>query len=116
MSIDLNKYKFITHNRKDGRVEIIALATFAGKMVRGKAICSLDDTFDREKGMKLAAARCNEKIACKRYALSKKKLREAEDAVLVATRRYDQMRHYQEDSFLAKINASKLVKDMISEL
>ncbi len=116
MSIDLNKYQFITHERKDGRVEIIAISTFAGKPVRGKAICAADDTFDHQKGMTLAAARCNEKIAKKRYARSKRKIREAEDAVLVATRRYDAMRHYHEDAYLAANHASKYVKDLLSEL
>lgn len=116
MNIDLTKYTFVTHTRKDGRVEVIAISTFAGKPVRGKAICAKDDTFDEEKGKLLAAARCNDKIAAKRYNRAKQKLAEAEKAVADAAKFYDAMRHYQEDAFLAKLNASKIVKETLSEL
>ena len=116
MSIDLNKYKFITHNRKDGRVEIIALATFAGKMVRGKAICALDDAFDEEKGKLLAAARCNEKIAAKRYKRAQRKLAEAGKAVAEATKFYDAMRHYRDDAYYAMILAGSFENKLEGEL
>lgn len=116
MNIDLTKYTFVTHTRKDGRVEVIAISTFAGKPVRGKAICAKDDTFDEEKGKLLAAVRCNDKIATKRYNRAKQKLAEAEKAVADATKFYNIMRHYQEDAFLAKLNASKIVKETLSEL
>ena len=116
MNIDLTKYTFVTHTRKDGRVEVIAISTFAGKPVRGKAICAQSDTFDYQKGQELAAARCNDKIAVKRYNRAKQKLAEAEKAVADAAKFYDAMRHYQEDAFLAKLNASKIVKETLSEL
>ena len=116
MSIDLTKYKFIEYKRQDGRMEIIAISTFAGKPVRGKAICALDDTFDRYKGMTLAAARCNEKIARKRYLRSKQKIREAEQCVLAATRYYDNMRHYHEDAYFNMIQAGKERNQLESEL
>ena len=46
--------------------KVIAVSTYAGKTVRGIAICSPEDKFDIEFGKKLAAARCNEKVAEKR--------------------------------------------------
>ena len=116
MSIDLTRYKFIEHTRKDGRKEIIAISTFAGLPVRGKAICAADDNYDRYKGMSLAAARCNEKIADKRYKRSKKKIREAEKAVLEATRFYDNMRHYHEDSYMNRLNAIRECRELEGEL
>jgi hypothetical protein len=45
---------------------IVAMSTFAGKTVVGVARCAAEDTFDIEAGKRLAAARCNLKIAEKR--------------------------------------------------
>jgi len=58
-----NNYKYIETPNK-----VIALSTYAGKTVRGVAKCHPNDTFDVEFGHKLAAARCNAKIARKRLA------------------------------------------------
>ena len=57
-----NNYKYIETSNK-----VIALSTYAGKTVRGIAKCHPNDTFDVEFGRKLAAARCNAKIAAKRF-------------------------------------------------
>ena len=116
MNIDLTKYTFVTHTRKDGRVEIIAISTFAGKPVRGKAICAESDTFDEEKGKLLAAARCNEKIAAKRYARAKQKIAEAEKVVADATKFYDAMRHYRDDAYHAMIQAGSFKNKLEGEL
>ena len=116
MSIDMSKYTFITHTRKDGRVEIIAFSTFGGKSVRGKAICADGDTFDEEKCKLLAAARCNAKIAAKRYARAKQKIAEAEKAVADATKFYDAMRHYRDDSYHAMIQAGSFKNKLEGEL
>lgn len=45
---------------------IVAMSTFAGRTVAGVARCADSDTFDIEAGKRLAAARCNLKIAEKR--------------------------------------------------
>ena len=116
MSIDMSKYTFVTHTRKDGRVEIIAFSTFGGKSVRGKAICAEGDTFDEEKGKLLAAARCNEKIAVKRYKRAKRKIAEAEKAVADATKFYDNMRHYRDDAYHAMIQAGSFKNKLEDEL
>ena len=53
--------------------EVRAHQTYGGKMYTGKAKCAPEDDFDVEYGMKLAAARCNEKICLERcHALSMK--------------------------------------------
>lgn len=57
----LEKYKFYIAKNK-----VIAVSTYAGKTVRGVAVCADSDTFDLEKGKRLAAARCNAKVAEKR--------------------------------------------------
>ena len=116
MDIDLTKYTFVTHTRKDGRVEVIAISTFAGKPVRGKAICAKGDTFVYEKGIKLAAARCNEKIAVKRYKRAKQKIAEAEKAVAEATKFYDAMRHYRDDAYYAMVHAGSFTNKLEGEL
>lgn len=116
MDIDLTKYTFVTHTRKDGRVEVIAISTFAGKPVRGKAICAESDTFDYQKGMELAAARCNAKVAAKRYARAKQKIAEAEKFVQEATKFYDNMRHYRDDAYYAMTHANSDVKLLENEL
>lgn len=116
MNIDLTKYTFVTHTRKDGRVEVIAISTFAGRPVRGKAICAEGDTFDEEKGKLLAAARCNEKIAVKRYARAKQKIDEAGKAVADATKFYDAMRHYRDDAYYAMVLAGSFKNKLEGEL
>lgn len=63
-----NNYKYIETPNK-----VIALSTYAGKTVRGVAKCHPNDTFDIEFGRKLAAARCNAKIAAKRHNNARKK-------------------------------------------
>ena len=112
----MDRYKFVQHTRKDGCIEVIAISTFAGKPVRGKAICASDDTFNLEKGKKLAAARCNAKVAEKRYRRAKGKIAEAETQVKYATRFYDKMRHYYEDSWVALNNARRDVQNVVDEL
>ena len=59
----IEKYKFIILE-KDRKV--IALSTYAGRTVRGVAVCAENDTFDVQKGKELAAARCALKVAQKR--------------------------------------------------
>jgi len=56
---------------------IIAHARFAGNWVHGTAKCHSEDTFDEDFGKALAAARCNRKIASRRYARAVKKYAEA---------------------------------------
>ena len=65
------KYKYVVMPTK-----VIALSTYAGRTVRGIAKCHPNDNFDEEYGKKLAAARCNAKIAEKRYARAHNKYNE----------------------------------------
>ena len=61
-TLDMAKYNFYT----DGKTKVVAVSTYAGKVVRGVAKCDVNDTFSLEKGKELAAARCNENVAKKR--------------------------------------------------
>ena len=61
---------------------VIAESTFAKQSVRGVARCDIKggDVFDLEKGIDLAIARCDAKIAAKRlkFANANSKVKEAE--------------------------------------
>lgn len=61
-------YRYIVTPNK-----VIALSSYAGRPVRGIAKCHPNDTFDVEYGKKLAAARCNYKIAVKRHKAAQDK-------------------------------------------
>ena len=95
-------YKYVVTPTK-----IIALSTYAGRTVRGIAKCHPNDTFNEEFGKALAAARCNEKIAEKRYARARKKyfelLKEVDD-FQVRAREAEQ---YYRDSYIAYHRAIK---------
>ena len=60
------KYKFVVTGNK-----VIAISSYAGKTVKGIAKCHPNDEFNEEIGKNLAAARCNRKIAEKRYKRAK---------------------------------------------
>lgn len=104
-----NNYKYYVNGRK-----VIAVSTFAGKTVRGVAICSNKDAFNLEKGKKLAAARCNEKVARKRMRRAAELVKEASAGYTTAFERMSKMNKYLEDAYLAYNEAAQEV-DMLEE-
>ena len=94
----IEKYKYFTTKTKDNREKVIAISTYAGRTVRGSAICDADDTYSLEKGKELAAARCAEKIAEKRVARAHTKLAEAAHMVAQADNHFIRMDEYVEDA------------------
>ena len=111
-TLDMTKYSFYT----DGKTKVVAVSTYAGKVVRGVAKCDVNDTFSLEKGMELAAARCNEKIAKKRFTRAENKRREI-------TKEYMEIRvairkaiRYKEDSEKALIEAEDLVASILETM
>lgn len=63
-------YKIYHHDN-----EVIAVSTFAKRMVRGVAKCDPRDEFDHKKGEALAIARCDLKIAEKRMKRADEKVK-----------------------------------------
>lgn len=61
------KYRYYTN----GENVVVAVASYAGRTIRGVAKCSDQDEFDLETGKKLAAARCAMKIAKAREIFTK---------------------------------------------
>ena len=107
----LEKYKFFINGNK-----IIAVSRYAKKTVRGVAICHPDDNFNLEIGKQIAAARCNEKVAQKRYARAEKKFAEAEVKLAEAQTEYNRMKEYMNDSFIAMNEAAQSYDTMIAAL
>ena len=106
----LEKYKFYTHGNR-----VIAVSTYGGRTVRGVAVCADGDNFDIEKGKRLAAARCNMKIAEKRAARAHRKWNEAARACGVAEAHYEKMNTYYDDALEAVDKAMQEIEALEAE-
>lgn len=111
----LDRYRFYFKKRKGDNYDIIAVSTFAGKEVRGIAKCGPEDEFNLEFGKKLAAARCNAKIAHKRKELAKKKFNKAVEATILAEGHEHAMAEYLADSINAYDFAIQQINDLLGE-
>lgn len=95
----IEKYNIVVHQHKDyGTTEIIAFSTYAGKVVKGNAICHINDTYDEQKGVNLAVARCAEKISRKRQARAARLLKKAKTQLAMAQKYVDDMQAYYDDA------------------
>lgn len=111
MRYDVSKYKVYVYDQKnpDGSVRckvVAAASTYAGRTVKGYAKCDPTDTFDRDQGVKLAAARCNRAVAEKRMKRAEKKVAEATAALARAQKFMDDMNRYHNDA-TRDLNAAK---------
>lgn len=111
MNYPLEKYHFYQNGNK-----IIAVSTYAGKTVRGVATCHPDDHFDIEMGKKIAAARCNQKVAMKRYANAQKRANQAREALAKAENKVKDMYEYLNDSYLAANEAAQHIDALMNEV
>ena len=113
----LDKYRFYVATTVTGEpYKVVAVSSYAGRPVRGVAKCASDDKFDLETGKKLAAARCNQKIATKRWNRANKRYDEANHAVTMAKRHLHMMDEYYEDAREALFDANKQVEDVLAEM
>lgn len=95
MSFPLEKYKFYVNPKEK---KVYAVSSYCGRKVCGTATCAPDDEFDLEKGKKLAAARCNLKVAEKRLRRAARKHNES-GLILQEVRRINQdMQAYHADA------------------
>ena len=111
MFLELDKYTFYVTKNK-----VIAVSTYAGKTVRGVAKCDPRDEFDVEAGKKLAAARCNERIAGKRLRRARKCYEEAQRQFVDSDRHFRKMARYLEDAATAAKAATALEVEIVNEL
>lgn len=99
MKYPIEKYQIVVHQHPDYHTtEILARSTYAGETVKGKAICHLNDTYNEEKGIKLAVARCAEKIARKRKARAARLLKKAQAQLTMAQKYVADMTNYHADA------------------
>lgn len=98
MSYSLDRYRY--YKGKDNK--IVAVSSYAGKTVKGVAKCDPRDEYDESSGKKLAALRCNLKVATKREARAKKMVIEAQKELNAAQARYDKMSKYFKDAYMKK--------------
>ena len=80
---------------------VVAMSTFAGKVITGVARCAPEDEFNIEVGKKLAAARCSVKIAEKRVKRAEDCYSFAVEAMKYWSDRVAKMKHYKDDSIIA---------------
>lgn len=113
---DINKYAFYTYTDANGAHIVVAVSTYAGKVVKGRAKCDPRDKYDFKKGKELAAARCNARVANKRAKRAQAKLSEAIAAYSAAQAKVDKMNSYVVDSNAAAIEANEYVKELVSKL
>jgi hypothetical protein len=111
MSFALDRYKFFTNENK-----VVAVSSYAGKTVRGTAKCDPKDSFNLEKGKKLAAARCNAKVAKKRYQRALQKHWEAIIAYEKAKDYLTQMEDYAASSVSELVEAENAVEAYLAEM
>ena len=110
----LEKYKYYINGNK-----VIAVSTYAGRHVRGVAICNPNDEFDLETGKKLAALRCNQKVAEKRMSRAADCVKKSYFKYFAAGHEYDRMLKYfedaKEDYYKAQTYIDDVIKDMVNK-
>lgn len=99
----MSRYKTYT----DGKGKVVVVSTYAGRNVRGVAKCHPSDTFSNEKGVEIAQARCDLKIAEKRVKRAKEKYNEAVAAFNKASREVDKATEYVLHAEKLAVEASK---------
>lgn len=117
MRYPIEKYQIVKHQHPDYLgVEIIARSTYAGETVKGKAICHDSDTYNEDKGVKLAVARCAEKIAKKRKARAARLLKKAQDQLAMAQKYVTDMTAYHTDATAELAEAQADVADILATM
>ena len=117
MNYPIEKYQIINHTSKEYKTnEIIAMSTYAGKVVKGKAIQHENDVFDYETGKKLAIARCAAKIAIKRKNRAKRLFDEAKSQLNAALRYVNRMCDYYTDACAEVEETQAAVENILSEI
>ena len=104
-------YRFVVTPTK-----VIALSSFAGRTVRGVAKCHPGDSFDEEFGKRLAAARCNKKIAEKRYARAQSEYDRMCKELTAFREKAHKTCDYLKDAYERNKDAAQLVEDIRREL
>lgn len=106
----MSMYKYIVLDDK-----VICLSTYGHKPVKGVAKCAPGDAFDPEYGRRLAKARCDVKVARKRYARACEKYDEADRKAVEAERYAEKMADYLDNSDEALYDAETILGAVLAE-
>lgn len=113
----IEKYKIVIHQHPEYHTtEIIAMSTYAGQVVKGKAICHINDEYNEEDGRKLAIARCAAKIAKKRNDRANKLLKKALEQREMAEKYVADMVRYQADAFNERKEIEAELADILAKM
>lgn len=115
MKYSLDKYKYYQYKNENGGTTIAAASSYAGRTVKAYAKCDPRDDFDIESGKKLAAARCNMKIANKRVARASQKYLEAAQAATEATAYFEKMKQYYMDAIDQADEAAEELQNIVAQ-
>ena len=115
MKYSLDKYKFFVATKTDGTpYQVVAVSTYAGRKIRGVAKCDPRDKFSISAGKKLAAARCNLKVAEKRAKRAQMKYAEAIDVFNESCKYRDDMAAYLQDSTFELEEAKRELNEVMN--
>ena len=106
------KYRYYTN----GENIVVAVASYAGRTIRGVAKCSDQDEFDLETGKKLAAARCAVKIARERVKYTKVQRDMWQDILAYNAVQYEKWDDRYDDALEIEKQAREIYDDMIEGL
>ena len=106
------KYRYYTN----GKNVVVAVASYAGRIVRGVAKCSDQDEFDLETGKRLAAARCAVKIARERVKYTKVQRDMWQDILAYNAVQYEKWDDRYDDALEIEKQAREIYDDMIEGL
>jgi septal ring factor EnvC (AmiA/AmiB activator) len=116
--IEKYQFKVYEHKNEDGTKSsvVMALSTYAGRVVKGVAKCIATDPFDLEKGKELAAARCDYKVCLKRAKRAATKYLETEKKVNDYKERLRKMGNYFADADRDRQEAHKKLLEIEAKL
>ena len=109
--LNLKDFRFFKTNNK-----VVAIRTYIGKTVKGIAKCDPRDNYDEEIGMKLAAARCNNKVATKRMHRSYNEMLAAERDLKIAEAKLTKASNYFQYACLEKSQAKAELDNILEPL
>lgn len=113
---DFNKYTFVTYKDKNDSTVTAALSSYAGKTVKGYAKLHPEDNYDEEIGRKLAAARCNEKVAKKRMKHAEKQVLRALKQVEAANKYLKEMELFHNDTMIQHFDATAEITEILNQI
>ena len=116
MAFPIEKYKFVETTDAQGNKQVIAISTYAGRTVKGVATCAPEDEYNLEAGKKLAAAKCEVKVATKRMKFAAWRRDILKNAIDRMTERYFKYCRVVDETTEALAEAEEALKNIKNTL